>query len=55
MSDLNKELAVNVALKVLDKVEIKNGTTTSTLKLDSIINIIEGVYRTLENFDKEES
>ncbi|MET3616626.1 hypothetical protein ABID14_000246 [Peptoniphilus olsenii] len=53
MSDLNKELAVEVALKVLDKVEIKNGANTTTLKLESIINIIEGVYKTLENLDKE--
>lgn len=58
MSKTNKELAVDVALKVIEAHSVKsygpnNLNLTKSLSLESICNIIKSVHATLENLDKD--
>lgn len=58
MSKTNKELAVDVALKVIEAHQVvpcgpNNLSTTKCINLEQINNIIESVYTTLEKLDKD--
>lgn len=58
MSKTNKELAVDVALKLIEVHPVQsygpnNLNLTKSLSLESICNIIKSVHATLENLDKD--
>lgn len=58
MSKTNKELAVDVALKLIEVNPVQsygpnNLKLTKSLSLESICNIIKSVHATLENLDKD--
>lgn len=58
MSKTNKELAVDVAMKVIEAHQVvpcghNNLSTTRGINLEEINNIIKSVYTTLEKLDKD--
>lgn len=60
MSKSNKELAVDVALKVIESKHhvpygLNNSHVTPSVGLQDICNIIKGVHMTLEELDKDSS
>ncbi len=56
MSKTNKELAIDVAIAAINsnpKTVSNNNSVSPGLSTQSILNIINSVYTTLENFDKQ--
>lgn len=58
MAKTNKELAIDVALKVIESHQripygINNREVLKSIDLESICNIIKGVHATLEKIDKD--
>lgn len=53
MSKSDKELAVEVVIKLIENNSFSSGARTSTLNLESVCNVIKTVHGTLDSLGRD--